>query len=269
MDTKLRDDIFQHAKEWILKAGETIRGKINDPLIIDTKSNPKDLVTTMDKETEYFLATNIKKTYPNHLLFSEEGYGDDVTSLDGVVWIVDPIDGTMNFVQQKRNFAISIGIFSEGIGEIGFVYDVMADILYSAKRNEGAYKNDVKLPPLKPQLVLDETMLGFNHHWLCENSVMDERVMQQLVKKIRGSRSYGSAALKLAYVAEGIIDGYLTMNLAPWDIAGGIILVNEVGGITTDLDGAPVTLLTNESTLTCHPTIQQEIIHDYLQQGKK
>jgi len=127
----------------------------------------------------------------------------------------------------------------------------------------------VKLPPLKPQLVLDETMLGFNHHWLCENSVMDERVMQQLVKKIRGSRSYGSAALKLAYVAEGIIDGYLTMNLAPWDIAGGIILVNEVGGITTDLDGAPVTLLTNESTLTCHPTIQQEIIHDYLQQGKK
>ncbi|WP_203247586.1 inositol monophosphatase family protein [Sporosarcina beigongshangi] len=269
MDKKLRDDIFQHAKEWVLQAGETIRTKINDPLIIDTKSNPKDLVTTMDKETEYFLATNIKKTYPHHLLFSEEGYGDDVTSLDGVVWIVDPIDGTMNFVQQKRNFAISIGIFHQGIGEIGFVYDVMADILYSAKRNEGAYKNDVKLPTLKPQLLLEEAMLGFNHHWLCENSVMDERIMQQLVKKIRGSRTYGSAALKLAYVAEGIIDGYLTMNLAPWDIAGGIILVNEVGGVTTDLDGAHITLLTNESTLTCHPAVQQEIIQEYLRQGKK
>ena len=189
--------------------------------------------------------------------------------LDGIVWIVDPIDGTMNFVQQKRNFAISIGIFHQGIGEIGFVYDVMSDILYSAKRNEGAYKNDELLPPLKSQLKLEEAMLGFNHHWLCENRVIDEQVMQELVKKIRGSRAYGSAALKLAYVAEGIIDGYLTMNLAPWDIAGGIILVKEVGGVTTNLTGEPVNMLTNDSTLTCHPAIQQEIINDYLQKGKK
>ena len=164
----------------------------------------------------------------------------------------------MNFVQQKRNFAISIGIFHQGIGEIGFVYDVMSDILYSAKRNEGAYKNDEMLPPLKPQLKLEEAMLGFNHNWLCENSVIDEQVMQDLVKKIRGSRAYGSAALKLAYVAEGIIDGYLTMNLAPWDIAGGIILVQEVGGVTTNLAGGSVNMLTNDSTLTCHPAIQNE-----------
>ena len=257
MDIALREEIFQHAKELILKAGETIREKINDPLIIDTKSNPKDLVTTIDKETEYFLATNIRKKYPNHYLFSEEGYGDNITSLDGIVWIVDPIDGTMNFVQQKRNFAISIGIFHQGIGEIGLVYDVMSDILYSAQRNNGAYKNDEKLPPLKPEVKLEEAMLGFNHHWLCENSVIDEKVMHELVKKIRGSRAYGSAALKLAYVAEGIIDGYLTMNLAPWDIAGGIILVQEVGGVTTNLTGEPVNMLTNDSTLTCHPAIQQ------------
>ena len=149
------------------------------------KSHAKDLVTTIDKETEYFLADKYsKKRIRITYLFSEEGYGDDVTSLDGIVWIVDPIDGTMNFVQQRRNFAISIGIFHQGIGEIGFVYDVMSDILYSAKRNEGAYKNDEKLPPLKPELNLEEAMLGFNHHWLCENSVIDEQIMQELVKKI-------------------------------------------------------------------------------------
>ena len=97
------NEIYQHAKQWVLEAGEIIREKINDPLIIEYESlHAKDLVTTVDKETEYFLAANIRKTYPNHLLFSEEGYGDDVTSLDGTVWIVDPIDGTMNFVHQRE-----------------------------------------------------------------------------------------------------------------------------------------------------------------------
>lgn len=263
------DDIFEHAKKWILAAGETIRLRINDPMIIETKSNPNDLVTTIDKETEYYLATQIKKTYPDHLLFSEEGYGDHVTSLDEVVWIVDPIDGTMNFVEQKRNFAISIGVFINGVGELGFVYDVMADVLYSAKRNGGAYKNDQKLPMLQADLKLEKAILGFNHYWLCENDVIEVEMMQGLVQKIRGSRAYGSAALKLAYVAEGIIDGYLTMNLAPWDIAGGIILAQEVGALTTSLHGNKVNMLTNDSTLTCHPAIQKEIINDYLIKGKK
>jgi myo-inositol-1(or 4)-monophosphatase len=269
MDSAVRNDIYEHAKKWVHEAGELIRQKINDPMIIETKAHAKDLVTTVDKETEYFLAENIRKTFPDHLLFSEEGYGDDVTSLDGTVWIVDPIDGTMNFVHQRRNFAISIGIFHQGIGEIGFVYDVMADILYSAKRGEGAYKNDEKLPMLKENLDLGEAVLGFNHKWLCENSVIDERVVQQLVEKIRGVRAYGSAALKLAYVTEGIIDGYLTMNLAPWDIAGGMILAHEVGAVTTNLSGGEVNMLTNDCSLTCLPAIQNEIIQDFLVKGLK
>ena len=82
-------------------------------------------------------------------------------------------------------------------------------------------------------------------------------------------RAYGSAALKLAYVSEGIIDGYITMNLAPWDIAGGMILANEVGAVTTNLTGGEVNLLTNDSTLTCHPAIQSDIIQDFLVKGLK
>lgn len=117
MESTVRNEIYENAKQWVLEAGELIRQKINDPMIIETKAHADDLVTTVDKETEYFLAENIRKTYPDHLLFSEEGYGDDVTSLDGTVWIVDPIDGTMNFVHQRRNFAISVGIFHQSIGE--------------------------------------------------------------------------------------------------------------------------------------------------------
>ncbi|AOV08613.1 inositol monophosphatase family protein [Sporosarcina ureilytica] len=269
MDAELRGKIYQDAKEWILNAGRNIREAINDPLVVETKAHANDLVTEVDRETEYFLVTHIRDTYPTHKVFSEEGYGDDIQSLDGIVWIIDPIDGTMNFVKQRKNFAISIGIFHEGIGEIGFVYDVMSDILYSAKKGEGAYKNDEKLQSLEPNLALGEAILGFNHKWLCQNDVIDEKVVQQLVSNIRGSRAYGSAALKLAYVSEGIIDGYLTMNLAPWDIAGGMILANEVGAVTTNLTGGPVTLLSNDSTVTCHPAIQTELIKDYLEKGIK
>src|SRR5699024_7991537 len=139
----------------------------------------------------------------------EEGYGDELHTLDGIVWIVDPIDGTMNFVEQKRNFAISIGIYEDGIGEIGFIYNVVDDILYSAKRGEGAFKNEHKLPMLQNDLKLEESLLSLTHYWLCDNSIVNKENMMDLVQKVRGTRSYGSAALEFAFVAEGVLDGYL------------------------------------------------------------
>lgn len=268
MDKQIKTALYNKAKQWVLEAGSNIRDKINDPLIVDTKSNPNDLVTTMDKETEQYFAKKIKAQYPDHLLFGEEGYGDDVTSLAGTVWIVDPIDGTMNFVHQKRNFAISVGIYHDGIGEVGLIYNVMADELYCAKRNEGAYKNGVKLPSLKKDLILDEAILGLNHFWLCDNHVVDEQVMQQLIQTVRGTRTYGSAALEFAYVAEGILDGYLAKRLSPWDVAAGQVIVNEVGGLTTDIEGKPINLLENSSVLTCNKQIHKLIVTHITNQKK-
>lgn len=269
MDIKERDNVFMQAKSWVMQAGEKIRNNINEPLEINTKSNQNDLVTSMDAGTESFFVENIKATYPDHLILSEEGYGDEITSLKGTVWIIDPIDGTMNFVHQKRNFAISIGIYYEGVGQIGLIYDVMSDVLYSAKKDEGAFKDEVKLPSLKETLKFEESILGMNHFWLCENRLVDNKIMQQLVSKVRGTRSYGSAALEFAYTAEGITDGYLAMNLSPWDIAAGIVIANEVGGITTDMDGQTLTLLDKSSVLTCHPKIHETIVNNYFKKGRK
>src|SRR5690625_4992012 len=109
MDVIKREILFNRIRAWILEAGALIRDKINDPRIISTKSNPKDLVTEMDRKIELFFATKIKQFYPNHLLLSEEGYGDKEINNRDTIWIIDPIDGTMNFVHQKQNFAISIG----------------------------------------------------------------------------------------------------------------------------------------------------------------
>src|SRR5690606_29065843 len=159
------------------------------------------------------------------------------------VWVLDPIDGTMNFVHQKQNFAISLAVYDEGVGEIGFIYDVMNDNLYSALKDGGAYKNNKKLPPLNPHKRLNEAVISINHRWLIENRYVDEKVMQQLVRNVRGTRTYGSAAIEFGYVAEGAIDAYITMRLEPWDIAAGRIIVAEVGGLTTNIVGERVNML--------------------------
>ena len=93
--------------------------------------------------------------------------------------------------------------------------------------------------------------------------------MQNLVKTVRGTRSFGSAALEFAYVAEGIMDGYLAMGLSPWDIAAGMIIVNEVGGVTTNLHGDEVNMLERNSIVTCNQEIQRGIVEDFLIIGKK
>lgn len=268
MDKAIRNDIYDQAVKWVLEAGTIIRDEMNAPLNIETKSNPNDLVTVLDKRIEAFFVQNIKEKYSNHFIIGEEGYGDSVTSLDGTIWIIDPIDGTMNFVHQRRNFAISVGVYQDGIGEIGIIYDVMSDVLYHAKKGEGAYKNNQQLPQLTSDVKLTNAIIGMNHFWLCENRLIDEKTMQNFVKKVRGTRTYGSAALEFAYTAEGIENGYLSIGLAPWDVAAGIVIVNEVGGVTSDIDGNEVNMLEKTSILTCNPILKDEII-TFIRNGRK
>lgn len=252
--------VYMDAKKWILEAGEILRQSIGDPLIVDTKSNPNDLVTEMDKKIEQFFVDKIRAQYAKHKILSEEGFGDELVDLDGVVWIVDPIDGTMNFVHQKRNFAISVAVYHNGIGEIGLIYDVMQDVLYHAIRGEGAYKGDVRLPKLERRVPIEESLLTLNSVWCAENERIEAKKIQQLVRQVRGVRAYGSAALEFSYVAEGIVDSYLSMKLHPWDFAAGIVLVNEVGGITTQATGGPINMMTSNSVFTGNVSLKDEIV---------
>src|SRR5699024_3458010 len=159
MDEIMRGTLFNQAKEWILEAGTLIREKMHRPLTVDTKSNPNDLVTQLDQEVEFFLARKIKTKFPDHFLLSEEGYGDLQIQKNGTVWIIDPIDGTMNFVHQKKNFAISIGIYHQGIGEIGLNYDVMNDQLYSAMNGKCTFKNNKRLAVVTTSKPLSDSIV--------------------------------------------------------------------------------------------------------------
>lgn len=268
MQQRLREDIFTQARKWVYEAGDMIKEKMNGPLTIDIKSDERDLVTELDMEIEQFFARKIRKTYPDHYLVSEEGFGDDLVDEMGIVWFIDPIDGTMNFIHQKRNFAISVGIYHERIGEIGLIYDVSANTLYSSKRGQGAFRNDDRLTRL-PVKTLAESVLSFNHHWLMENKRYDRQVIEGLLGEIRAARTFGSAALEFAYVAEGALDAYFKGNLESWDIAAGMILVNEVGGKTTNMFGDPVDVFEVGSVLTSNHSIHRELTEDYLQKSKK
>ncbi|KIL44733.1 inositol monophosphatase family protein [Jeotgalibacillus soli] len=258
------DEIDAFSKELIYKAGEKIRQSFQEKLQIDTKSDANDLVTNMDKEIERFFVEEVKKFDPSHQLIGEEGFGDQLDTLNGIVWIVDPIDGTMNFVHQQRNFAVSVGIYHDGVGMLGYVYDVVLDELYHAYKGQGAYLNNKKLPLLKP-VDIEQSILALNTLWVAPHESIPYEVFAPLVHKARGTRSYGSAALEMAYIAAGRLDGYITMRLSPWDIAGGKVLIEEVGGVVTDLYNEPHSLLEKSSFLAGNPSIHKVIFEQYIE----
>lgn len=256
-------EIDINAKQWIREAGERIRNSFKETLSIATKSNKDDLVTNIDKETEQFFINKINQQYPMHKILGEEGYGHQLDTLEGIVWIIDPIDGTINFIHQQRNFAISIGIFENGIGQLGYIYDVVHDELYHAKKGHGAYVNNILLHPLQ-EVNLDEAILAINPTWVTENKRIDYRILAPLVKKVRGVRSYGSAALEIAYVAAGRLNAYITMRLSPWDFAAGTVILGEVGGIATTLEGKELNFLGQNSVFVATPSLHKKILTDFI-----
>ncbi|QKE73168.1 inositol monophosphatase family protein [Arthrobacter citreus] len=257
-------EIEQFARKLLQEATENIKSSLYDSITINTKSNENDLVTNKDEEIEKFFYEKIKKKFPNHYLLGEEGKGDELNQVDGIVWILDPIDGTMNFVHQKRNFAISLGIYDNGIGKMGFILDVIHNELYFAKKGEGAFLNDLEITPLK-NIVIEEAIVAVNAIWLTKNRYLNHEKLGELVRRVRGSRSYGTAAIEMVYVAMGRIDAYITPRLSPWDFAAGKIIVEELGGICTTLKNEELSILKKSSVLISNPSIQKELMSDYIE----
>jgi myo-inositol-1(or 4)-monophosphatase len=254
------------AKQLVKEAGERIKKSFSNVLNIETKSHANDLVTNMDREIEQYFIHKLKGHFPEHRVLGEEGVGSNPKELSGVVWIIDPIDGTMNFVHQQRNFAISIGIYEDGVGKIGLIYDVVHDELYHAKKGEGAFLNDKQLSPLS-DVKVEEAVIGLNSTWVTQNRRIDRNILSPLVKAVRGTRSYGSAAIEMAYVAAGRLDSYITLRLSPWDFAAGIILVEEVGGVCTTLKGEKLNLLGENSVFIANGSFHEKVLKDFLNNG--
>lgn len=259
-------EIERMAKIWLKEAGKRIKDSFQTKLAVQTKTDESDLVTNIDRETERFFIHKINEQFPSHRTLGEEGFGDQLDNLDGIVWIIDPIDGTMNFVRQQRNFAISIGIYEDGIGKLGFIYDVVHGELYYGVKGKGAYFNEIALPML-PQLPVNKAVIGINATWVTKNKRINPQILGNLVNDVLATRSYGSAAIEMAYVATSRIDAYISLRLSPWDFAGGKIIVEELGGVVTTLTGEPLNLLEGSSLLVAKPGLHQEIVEKYIQKN--
>ncbi|MDW0115865.1 inositol monophosphatase family protein [Sporosarcina thermotolerans] len=255
--------IDRYAKSLIKEAGHKIRVSFYKTIDVESKAEANDLVTNIDRDIEQFFIRKIREKFPDHRIFGEEGFGDEIKSLEGVIWMLDPIDGTMNFIHQKRNFAISLGIYLEGVGILGYIYDVMNDDFYHAVKGEGAYFNDERLPMLE-NTPIEEAVIGVNASWVAPNRRIEHMPIVEMVHRCRGTRSYGSAAIELAYVSSGRIDAYMSLRLSPWDIAGGMVIAQEVGAIATNMKGENPHLLGQDTFIVAKSGLHEEILKNYI-----
>ncbi|MGQ7461472.1 inositol monophosphatase family protein [Streptococcus suis] len=224
METK-----YRLAQSLVLQAGEFLKTHLHDELEIEEKENATDLVTQLDKLTQQFLTDHIKKEYPSDLIFGEEG-GDVRSIANGNVWVIDPIDGTSNFIAQKNDFAIMLAYFENGIGQFGLIYDVMHDKLFHGGGKFPVLCNKERLA--SPNLSsISQTLLGLNAQLYAAN----KHGLAELANISLGTRSVGSAGIGFSHVLEGRLFAYASY-LYPWDYAAASILGQGLGLSLLSLD---------------------------------
>lgn len=247
-------EIYNFGQTLIRDAGQFIRNRMTEAFTIDKKTNPNDLVTDVDKETEQFIASRILEKFTDHKLIGEEYEAHSIENTDGVVWVIDPIDGTINFVHQRVNFTISIGVFVDGKPHVGLILDVMNDTLYHAKVGNGAFIEDQRLPQLADTLI-EQSLIGINPKWMLSDGIGEP--FMDVARQCRQTRSYGSAALEFAFVAAGRLEGTVFFRLSPWDFAAGVVLIEEVGGVISNAFGESLSITRKDSVIAGNPTIHK------------
>lgn len=219
------------------KAGNLIAKHYETPDSVEaTQKGTNDFVTNVDRDAEHMIIDVIRKSYPKHTIISEE-CGELAGEDKDVQWIIDPLDGTTNFVKRFPHFAVSIAVRIKGRTEVAVVYDPMRNELFTASRGQGAQLNGYRLRGTNAK-DLDGTILATGFPFKAKqhaNSYMN--ILGKLFGECADFRRTGSAALDLAYVAAGRVDGFFEIGLKPWDFAGGELLVRESGGIVTDFVG--------------------------------
>ncbi|UUX34283.1 inositol monophosphatase family protein [Fundicoccus culcitae] len=252
-------DFLMHHRiqSWLELAAEELQSALNRDLIVEEKKSASDLVTEMDKQTEKFLVDKIRTYYPEHKIIGEEGIVDEeVTDVSGMVWIIDPIDGTLNFVKQKNNFGIMIGLFYDGQPVAGYIYDVMAGYLYTGIVGEGAFINNKPIQ-LKQYQSIDQSLVMGNVGMFVNNI----HNTQAVYKKALGARAYGSAALEVISVIRGEASIYISHALSPWDFAAGYAICSSLGMKVTTLENKPINILKRSSVIFAHKDVHQEAIN--------
>lgn len=260
------DAAMQVAQSAARAAGALIRARWDTPIDIDHKGEV-DLVTEVDLAAEAVIVDAIQTAFPTDRIVAEEGGGQRTAesvaespaappgALNAAqpnrVWYVDPLDGTTNYAHGVPHFCVSIALCIDGAPIVGVVYEPIRDWMFHAKRGSGAFRDAVALR-VSQCTALDKALLAtgfpYDRRATPQNNTAE---FAHLLTTAQGMRRAGAAALDLAYVAAGWLDGYWEDRLKAWDIAAGTLLVREAGGIVTGMHGAPLTL--TDGNITAAP----------------
>ena len=205
-----------------------------DLLTVQTKS-PNDFVTEVDHAAEKAIIEVLRDAFPGHGILAEES--GETGPESEFNWIIDPLDGTTNFIHGFPQYAVSIAQTRNGVLEHAVVYDPTSNEMFTASRGSGAFLNDRRIR-VPRRTRLNEALLGTGFPFRQFDNVDAYLGMfRELTQKTAGIRRPGAASLDLAYVAAGRLDGFWEMGLSPWDMAAGVLLIQEAGGLVSDLSG--------------------------------
>lgn len=224
------------AREAALKAGVILKehfGKLCASMINEKAKN--DYVTDVDRRSEDLIKSHINSHFKDHGIMAEESLAERNSS--DFLWIIDPLDGTLNYIHGLPNFAVSIALAIEGNLAIGLIYEPLREGIYSAIRGHGSFKNNKRIHVSQAETLgtaLIATGFPFRIKDLIDSYL---KVFKDFFMQATGIRRGGSACLDLAYTAEGIFGGFFECALSPWDMAAGALLVEEAGGVVTDFEG--------------------------------
>jgi len=233
-------DILDVAIAAAKAAGASIQEAANDLSVLNIEQkSPNDFVSEVDRNAEQIVVNYIKNAFPDHCVLGEE-YGTQGGGDSRYTWVVDPLDGTTNFLRSLPHYAVSIAVLKGQEIECAVVFDPAKNELFTALRGGGAYLNSTKISVSASTSVrgtLLSTGVPFSGKNLEKIDSFTKTMTLLLEQQTSGIRRFGAAALDLAYVAAGRYDGFWEANLQKWDIAAGVLLVTEAGGVVSDFNG--------------------------------
>ncbi len=228
-------DLIIKANHLVRETGQFIKAELGKVSTSDIETKAlNSLVSYVDKEAEKMLVKGLKELTPDCGFLTEEDTEDDTSK--SVVWIIDPLDGTTNFLRQIPHFSTSVAMQVDGVVQVAFVYNIMLDEMFSAGNGFGAFLNEQKITVSKT-IDFNEAIIATGFPYEKKETESFTHVLKRLMVEARGLRRFGSAALDLAFTAIGRLDAYYECCVNTWDVAAGILIVKEAGGIITDFSG--------------------------------
>ncbi len=218
-----------------IESGKIIKEYFETKFIIESKDVISNLVTEVDKKSESKIIEVIRNEFPNHNILSEEIGALDTDS--DVKWIIDPIDGTINYAHSIPICCVSIGVEKKGEIILGLVYNPMSGELFFAEKGKGAFLNDKKISVSKEYNLYKSLLVTGFPYDTSNNPYKPVKVFAEFVNSDIPIRRLGSAALDLCWTACGRFDGFWEYNLNPWDVAAGYLIMTEAGGLVSDFEG--------------------------------